>query len=101
MTKIEVPAADTTLLQLLGMGARITFGSQRYLSGDLASRYIAMGNEFSGIGVWDLDARDGVDQAVNDLIRDAAENGLDLHGGELPHPDDANEMAEEVESDVG
>jgi len=89
--KIEVPVADTTLLQLLEMGARITFGSQRYLKGDLDGRYVAVGNGFGSLGLWDMDSRTGVDDAVGDLVRDAAEHGLDLHGGEIVREDESDD----------
>lgn len=89
--KTGLPTGSTTLLELLQMGARVTFGSGRAMAGDLRGRYIDVANEFGGLGSWDLDASTGVDDAVSDLVRDAAEHGLDLHGSELPHPDDAGE----------
>ena len=73
------------------MGAKITFGSGRSLSGKLANRYIQVSNEYGSLGVWDLDAKSGVDDAVSDLVRDDRESGLDLHGQTLPTDDDETE----------
>ncbi len=86
-----IPTASTTLLELLSMGAEITFGSGRTLKGDVRNGYISVANEFGGLGLWDIDAKTGVDDAVSDLVRDAREHGLDLHGAEIPHPDDLSE----------
>ncbi|MFZ3481731.1 hypothetical protein [Sphingomonas sp. 3-13AW] len=89
MTKdVTLPTASTTLAELLNMGAQITFNSGRSLRGDLRDRYIHVRNEFGGLGVWDLDGSSGIDDAVRDLANDAAESGYDLHGRELPDPDD-------------
>ena len=90
------PTAETTLLDLLNMGARITFGSGRSLRGDLDGRYIAVANDLSSLGLWDLDAKTGVDDAVNDLVRDARESGYDLHGTEIA---DEDEIPEEDDLD--
>jgi hypothetical protein len=104
--KIDLPTATTTLAELLEMGAKIGFGSGRTMRGNLIDRYIDVGNEFGSLGVWDLDAKHGVEEAVSDLVRDAGEHGLDLHGGELPHEDDDSEddeaeVGEEEDSNVG
>lgn len=89
MTKeVPIPTANTTLLDLLNMGARITFGSGRSLKGDLDGRYVAVSNEFGSLGLWDMDAASGVQDAVHDLVRDARESGLDLHGAELATDED-------------
>lgn len=106
MTKnIEIPTATTTVAELLEMGAKISFGSGRTMRGNLVDRHIDVGNEFGSLGVWDLDAKHGVEEAVCDLVRDAREHGLDLHGNELPHEDDEEdddaEMNEEDDSNVG
>lgn len=85
---VVTPTANTTLVELLRMGAKITFGSGRSLRGARGNGYIEVSNEFGSLGLWDIGAQDGVDQAVSDLVRDATEHDMDLHGEPLPHPDD-------------
>ena len=81
------PTAETPLLDLLRMGARIEFDSGRTLQGSPSDGYIQMSNEAGSLGLWDMDSETGVRDAVDDLERDAAESGLTLHGESLPHPD--------------
>lgn len=88
MTDIARINGTTTIDELLRMGARITFGSGRSMSGDVRNGYIRVANEFCSLGVWDLDATTSVDQAVSDLTRDAAESGMTLHGKEIPEEEE-------------
>ena len=75
-----LPTAQTTVAELLAIGAKITFGSGRTMAGDTRSKYIDVSNEFGSLGMWDLDAKDGPDSAIADLDRDAREHGIDLFG---------------------
>lgn len=77
------PTAQTTLGELLRMGARIEFGSKRSLNGLTVGSYVEVTNEFGSLGLWDMDSSTGVDDAVNDLVNDARESGFDLHGHEI------------------
>lgn len=79
----DLPNADTTIIELLRMGARIEFGSGRSLRGDVKDGYIAVANEFGALGLWDMDSKTGVSDAVNDLTRDARESGIKLDGTEI------------------
>jgi hypothetical protein len=81
-----IPTATTTLAELMAMGARVEFGSGRAMRGDVRNGYVDVSNEFGPLGVWDADAADGVDRAVGDLVRDAREHGVDLHGRTIADP---------------
>ena len=85
-----LPTGDTTLAELLAAGATVTFGSGRRMTGQTRDRYIAVANEFGPLGLWDMDSKDGVRDAVGDLARDAAESSMDLHGAPLPQDGDEN-----------
>jgi len=98
---IAVPTATTTLAELVGMGATITFRSGRSLRGLTKTRYIEVANEFGGLGLWDMDASDGIDSAVRDLQKDAAEHGQDLHGIEIVASEDDADDSEEDDADEG
>lgn len=98
MTDIARINGTTTIDELLRMGARITFGSGRSMTGDVRGGYIAVANEFGGLGVWDLDDKNGVEQAVHDLARDAAESGMTLHGKEIP--EEGEETIDEDEDEI-
>ena len=78
-----LPTASTTLHELLRLGARVSFG-ERSMQGDPRDGYIQVSNAFGSLGLWDMDNAQGVDNAVNDLAKDAREHGYDLHGEVLP-----------------
>lgn len=89
----------TTIAELMRMGARITFGSGRSMAGDTRGGYIQVTNEFGSLGLWDMDAATGVEDAIADLTRDAAESRMTLHGVEILEADDEVEE-EETEEEV-
>jgi len=80
---VTIPTATTTLAELMAMGAKVGFRSGRTMSGDVRNGYVDVANEFGSLGVWDMDSKTGVDDAVADLVRDARESGCDLHGTEI------------------
>ena len=77
-----LPTAETTLHDLLRLGAKVTFG-ERSLKGDPRDGYVEVSNAFGSLGLWDMDNAEGVNSAVADLAKDARENGYDLHGEPL------------------
>lgn len=70
-----VPALTdtTTLSDLIQGGAKVGFADGTWLRGDLENRYIDVGTEYDGYsGCWDLNAKDGMSQALADIRKMAA-----------------------------
>ena len=77
--------AETTLLELLQRGVKITFAGEYYLHGDAKDRDIHVGTQFGSDGYWTMDAK-GVGDAVADISRMAERDGYDLAGNRIGDP---------------
>lgn len=74
--------AINTLLDALKIGAKIEFTGGYWMSGDAKTGYINVGTQFGDEGCWDL-SETGLNDALNDLAKMAANDGYDLQGNAI------------------